>query len=518
MSIVKMNKVSLMVMPEGVVAGVGTGLRPLSMDRHGMTGKTNNTIPGIGQTYGRDGWGRFRVKTTYQETPGGLNTGSIEWEKTNKLDYIEDRARDQSRFGIWEYYIPCAKLDNPYGWLNGGRLDYRGNMFVTSLSDGDSPSREASGEPVVSNGDVTWEYDIKLLPMSLSNLTPDIAENVDDILTVFGLTDPNPDNCVPGYGGPDKHLFAAGDFTTVAQATRMFSVNGGASWTPFTNDPFSDDEAISDGFATLTSGGNARVVLSRLTTDVAAAAEVAVADIEFGDEAAAVFTNNDIGVTTGDVISVMEMLFYDRAYAAIGQPAAEGEIWVSANLGDTWSSLFTGVTAINAFAKGFGQDCQDVYAAGASNLIMVERDRSGVFEALVGPSGGGAFTTIAIANNGLIFAGNGQSLFVSYNNALNAGGWTALKDFGAGFTVKKIMMPYGDSNHIYVVASSTSAGEFWHSNDHGNTWNRLTVAANLGYNDAYQSIEDDNLYIIVGNKNADPLGVIHKASPSSSGC
>lgn len=512
------NKVALMIQEEGVVDGRGSSLSPISVDHHGFTGKTDNTIPGVGQIFGRDEWGRFRVKMTFQETPGGLNTGSIEFEKNSRLDYLEKRARDQSRFGIWEMYIPCALMSNPFGWLNGGRLDYRGGMFVTSVSDGDAPVREAAGEPVVTSIDVSWEYNIRLLPLVLSALTPNLAENIQNLNAIAGLTDPNPENCIPGYKGPDEHLFAAGEGAVAAAAEILFSRNGGGTWAPTTNQPFAVDEDISDLVVQNTRGGVARLIAARLTTDAGNAAEIAYADYEFGDEAAMTFSNVDVGVTVGDVIVLLEKIFYDRLYAAVGAVGSEGEVWISQDLSESWEQIHDATTVINAMAKGWGQDCDDVYAVGATNLIMVERARSGGFDTLVGPSGGGAFTAIAIANNGLIFAGNGQSLYVSYNDAANAGGWTACKDFGAGFTVKNIFLKHGDNQHIYVVVSDGSVGQFWHSNDGGRNWNMLTVLTNPGYNDAYESVEDDNLYIIVGDANATPLGVIHKVSSATTGC
>jgi hypothetical protein len=507
-----------MIQPDGVVDGVGSGLQPLSIDHHGMTGKTDNTIPGLGQIFGRDAWGRFRVKLTFQETPGGLNTGSIEFEKGNELDFLENRARDQERFGLWEMFVPCARMDNPFGWLNGGRLDYRKGVFITSVSDGDAPTREASGEPVVTNMDVSWEKNIRLLPLVGSSVTPSNAENTEDINSIVGLTDPNPDNCVPGYRGPDEHLFIAGEADSAAAPEILFSRNGGGAWTPFTNSPFAVAESISDQAVTLTRGGAARLIEARLTTDASAAAEIGYADLAFGNEAAATWTNVDVGVTNGDVIITLDLLFYDRLYAAVGAAASEGEVWISQNLGETWSQIHDDTTPINAFAKGWGQDCEDVYAVGDTNLIMVERSRSGTFETLVGPSGGGDFTAIGIADNGLIYAGNGQSLFVSYNDGLNAGGWNSLKDFGAGLTVKKIWLKQGDGEHIYVLVSAAADGEFWHSNDGGNNWIQVTMPTDPGYLDGYESIENDNLYFVCGKVDATPNGVVHKVSPSVSGC
>jgi len=518
MGIITQDKVVLMHQPGGKPGGVGTGLSPLSIDRHGFTGKTDNTIPGRGQTYGRDGWGRFRIKVSYKETPGGLLTGTIEYEKTNEIDFLEKRSRDESEFGIWEMYAPCARLDNPFGWLNGGRLDYYGRMFVTGANFGDAPSREATGEPVVTNMPVSWEYTITLLPLRISSLTWADAENSTNINDIAGLVEANPNNCVAGYAGPDEHFYLATDADTNTTANVLYSANGGSTWGATSADPFAADENISAIVARLTTE-RFRVVAFRGTADAANPAECTYADIDFGAEGTTTWSAVDIGATNDDVVLTAAWLFYNRMYASVGAAASEGEIWVSQDQGESWTQVFDGSTAINVIVKGYGEDCKDVYALGASNLVLRERNNSGTFETLVGPSGGAAFTAAAFSNDGLLFAGNGTSLYVSDNEALNTGGWSELKDFGSNHAVVEIFLPEGDSNHIYVAVddSTPGNGEFWHSNDGGNSWNKLTEVTNQGYNAGYASVEDPNLYIVVGDVSAS-YGVIHKVSPSQSGC
>lgn len=520
MGIITQDKVVLMIQPSGKPGGVGTGLEPMSIDKHGFTGKTDNTIPGRGQIYGRDSYGRFRVKLSFKETPGGLNVGTIEYEKEQSIDFLEKRAKDESVFGVWEMYAPCARLDNPFGWLNGGRLDYRGRMFVTNQSDGDAPVREASGQPVVTSVPVSWEYNLSLLPLAVTSiLWDDGTDNIENLNDITSLQDPNPNDCIAGYRGPDQHIYVAADAESLTTANVIYSRDGGSSWAATSADPFAADEHISQIASRLITD-TFRVIVARGTLDAANAAEIAYADVAFGDEGTTVWTVVDVGVTTSDVIITMEWIFYNGIYAAVGQGGSEGEIWFSSDQGASWSSLFTGTTAINAFAKGFGDDCKDVYAVGATNLILREANQSGTFETLVGPSGGGAFTAIAVANDGLLFAGNGQSIYVSNNGALNTGGWTSLNDFGASHVVQEIFLPEGDSNHIYAIVDDTTpgAGEVWHSNDGGNSWNMLTELPNTGYNAAVNSNEDNNLFIIVGDANATPRGVTHKVSPTTVGC
>jgi hypothetical protein len=299
--IVTQDKVVLMIQPNGKPGGVGTGLEPMSIDNHGFTGKTNNTVPGQGQIYGRDAFARFRVKVTFKETPGGLNTGTIEYEKEQKIDFLEKRAKDESRFGVWEIYAPCARLDNPYGWLNGGRLDYRGNMFVTSTSEGDAPVREASGQPVVTQVPVSWEYNLAFLPLAITSIIPTIAENTDTINDITSLIDPNPNNCIAGYRGPDQHMYTAGEAGSGVTAEVLGTRNAGSTWTATSTQPFAADEDISAIESRITTT-QFRLVAARLTTDAAAAAEIGYADMDFGDEFTTTWTNVDVGSTNGDVI------------------------------------------------------------------------------------------------------------------------------------------------------------------------------------------------------------------------
>ena len=512
MSFVTQDKTVLYYQPNGIVDGKGTAIIPLSIDRHGFTGKTNATIPGKGQVYGRDGWGRIGVKATFKEPPGGLLTGTIEWDEKHTIEFLETKAETQDEFALWSFYVPCARLDNPQGWLNGGKLVFRGKVSVTNESEGDGPVRDASGEIVVNSVDISWDYNIRLRPLALTNVSPTNVENTEDITGITMLEDPNPGNCVPGYRGPGKHLFITLADDATAAAENFFSRDGGSTWTKFTNFPYAVVETGKFPAVKLTTSGRARLITACTTSDAAAFAKIAYADITFGAEAAATWTNVSVGGANAEVVEAMEWLYYTGLYVATA-----GDISKSEDQGATFTSLYTGAVVINTFIKGYGESCHDVYALGATNLILKANDGSDTFAALVGPSGGAAFGGAAMASNGLLFAGNATTLYSSYNDGLNAGGWTALKDFGGTNVIKNVFIPKGDSQNIYVNVSEAADGEFWHSNDGGLTWNQLTSVSNGGYLDAVANSEDLNEYFICGTANA-LFGLVHKASPSSSGC
>lgn len=498
------DRVVLFVQP----GGFGSAISPMSIDGHGFTGKTDNTIPGIGQVFGRDAFGRPRVKITFPEPPSGLNTGSIDFERTMAEDFMEARVRRLDYFGVWEFSIPCGLLNDPTAWLRGGRLDYRGRMRVTGYSEGDAPVREFNGQPVTVTIPVSWEYNITFYPLSLTDQTTSETQNLNGI---DGLSDPA--ECVPGYAGPNKHFYVVANASAGVTANVIYTKNGGSTWAATSADPFAADENISDVLVFLT-GNYMRVLVSRGTTDASNPAEVAYADVSFGDEGTTSWTNVNVGSTNGDVIHRLYRAGYSRVYASVS-----GDIFYSANQGVTWTSLMSGSTQINAIVKGYGQDCNDVWFGGASNLLLREVNFSGVIETMTGPSGGGTFYSLAFSNSGILYAGNGSSIYKSINNGLNTGGWSSLKDFGTNKVVRNIFLPEGDSEHIYVTVDDTSgsSGALWFSNDGGNTFNRVDLNTNAGYNDAYPFLDDPNRFLIVGDA-VSSVAQIHLASPSETGC
>lgn len=506
--IITHDKQILYIQPDGK----GTTQVPLSIDRHGMTGKTNNTLPGRGKTDGRDEFGRFRRKVTFKEAPGGLNTGTIEFEKTQSPDQLELWAEAEEVFNLYEHYIPCALLSNPQGWRNGGRLDVRGNVQVTNQNDADGPVRQADAMPVVTTLTVAWDYNIALLPLALTN-QPQTA-NATNLNAITGLSAPNPNNCYPGYSGPDKTFYVAADAGAGVTANVLYSKTGGSSWAVTSADPFAADEHIGfiDHILTGGSGGRTFVLLAATpTTDAGTPARIARATITFGAEATTVWTVEQLGAN-GEVVQALATLFFGRAYSAVS-----GDIYISANHGDTWVLKLTGTTAIAGFAKGYGQDCKDVYAFGASNLLLRERNWSDVWDTLVGPSGGAAFTALTVAEDGRIYAGNATSLYLNTDGAYSAAGWTSLKDFGANHAVKGVECAKDNSQLLRVLVDNSGVAEVWESDNGGADFVQVDALTNAGYNDWYASVLDVNKFWLVGDASGS-VGIIHRLAPSQSSC
>jgi len=504
-TVVTQNNVALYLQPDGK----GTALDLASVDRHGAGDKT---IPRAGRDLvsGRDVYGNPRIKDTVKTPPGGLITLNVEWEKITTPEFLETTARCGEEFGLWEFFMECGRLDNLSGW---GRLDFYGGLGVTQNVQGAAPTIAGEGNRVVNNVDISGVHHVIWTPLEISAQT--ILEP-EDLLDIAGLDDCY-DDCWQGYAGPDQILYtvsAANAGSPGDSGSVWYTVNGGGAWAQVPlPDPFETDEDISHVVMMLISKTQYRVVVGRGTADAGNPPEVAYGDFTFGAPATTTWNQVEVGTTNNQYIEGLEWLFYDRMYTAAG-----GDIYISTDQAESWgSAIYTGATVINAFAK---DKDDNVWAVGESNLILRELAKSGTFDTRVGPSGGGTFYSVAVANDGRLYAGNGSSVYLSTNAAANTGGWTELRDFGTNHSVVEINIAgqaevdNGEGQLLTVIVddSTPGNGEVWRSWDGGNSWRQTTELTNQGYNAAYFSRQDDNLAIICGDTSGS-YGVIHKYSP-----
>ncbi len=485
---VTQDKVILYAQPDGP----STSMKPLSIDKNGMADKV---MPGPGRevVWGRDVFGQFIPKITTLAPPGGLSTSTIEEDDTGIFTYLATVFERTGCFPVQERWYKCGRLDGP-GW---DRILQYSRMTITQKTGGAGPSRDATAAVMFNSYEVTWPYTVIVFQHALSTLTISEDQNINDIAflsdLVVGCNDcfPNyqPDNI--GYLAVTANAGSPGDFANV-----WYTVNGGSSWAITSTNPFAalaDILFVEIGFISST---QFRVIV----VSGAVTAQVKTGDFTLGAEGTSSWSS---AVTIGAaVVEAFKWLFYDRSYAAVA-----GDIYISATQGDSFAAAtYTGTPAINAFARNPVDD--SVYATGASNTILQERNQSGTFTALVGPSGGGAFTKgLFVANDGRIYAGNGTSIYLNTNNAANTGGWTQLKDFGANKSVVSIncaggtKSQGGDSQLVRAVVDDTAGGvgAVWESVDGGNTWVQVTSLTNTGYNTSYWSPIDDNLAFIGGD-------------------
>lgn len=491
---VTQDKVILYVQPDGP----NTAAKPLSIDKHGMADKTHPN-PGREVVWGTDAFGRFVPKLTFLSPPGGLNTSTVEEDDTGTFSFLKKMYDRIGCFPLQERWYKCGRKDGP-GWT---RVLGYGKMTITQKTLGAAPSREATGASVFDSFEVSWPYTVELYEHALSAQTISEDQNINDVVFLSDLV-VGCNDCFPGYA-PDTIGYLAvnsnagspGDFANV-----WYTTNAGGAWAITSTNPFLALQSILFVEIGFISDTQFRViVVSDQTTN-----QVKTGDFTLGAEGTSSWSSA-VNILGTSIVTAFDWLFYDRLYASTA-----GDIYLSTNQGDSFgAAIFTGTNVLNDFARSPQDD--SVWAVGASNTILRELGQSSTFDTMIGPTAGGDFTAITIANDGRIYAGNGTSIYLCDNGALNAGGWTALKDFGTNKVVKTINCAGGtksgggDSQFLRVVVDDTagSNGTEWESVDGGATWRQTTILTNTGYNAAYFSSVDDNLAWIVGD-----AGVIHK--------
>lgn len=498
MTIIGQDRETLWYQPNGLftswdVYGIGE-------KAGGMTGKT---VPGPGTTpvYGRTAAGAPVAIKINKDAPGDLPNATITLYERGQIDFLLAALQDGCPINIQTRASKCGALNNPTSW---DTLQHWAYGTITSYNPGDGPSVEYSGTAVQPEASVSFLYYIKLVATQLSGLTTTETEN---LLSIAGLGDADCNECGSGYPGADKVLYIGAAGGGAAEANLLYSADGGGTWAATSNTPYSagDYQDLTYVEVFPISTDQFRVVVGTGTTIVGNKAQIAYGDAQYGNEGGMTWTVVDVDQTsTGDVVESLFWPFLDRLYIA-----AAGDIYVSTDQGETAddAAIYTGANAINGWA--ISPDGTEVWAVGATNTILREIDQNGVFSARVGPSGGGDFTAVAIAQDGTLFAGNGTKLYKTRNKALNAGGWDQIKDFGTNKVVKSIQCIGGDkalggdSQLIRVVVDDTTgaaAGGVYLSVDGGNSFQQLAGAtSNLGLNDAYFGKTKDNYGIIVGD-------------------
>lgn len=492
---VTQDKVVLYVQPDGK----NTAAKPLSIDKHGMADKT---MPGAGRevVWGTDEFGRFTPKLTFLSPPGGLNTSTVEEDDLGTFSFLKKMFDRTGCFPLQERWYKCGRKDGP-AWT---RVKQYGQMTITQRVDSAGPSREATGANMFNSYEVSWPYTVEVFQHALAALTIAENQNINDIAflsdIVVGCND-----CFPGYAPdeigylvPNANAGSPGDYANI-----WYTITGGGAWAITSSNPFDAAQNILEIEIAFISESQFRIIVASGETT----AQIKYADVTLGDEGTTTWSS---ALTVGAAaVEAMAWLFYDRLYIAVA-----GDIYISFDQGASVSSaIYTGTAALNAFAKSPVDG--SVWAVGASNTILRELSQSDTFEAMAGPTGGGIFYSVFVANDGRIYAGNGQSIYLSDNGALNAGGWTSLKDFGANKTVVAIncaggtKSSGGDSQLLRCVVDDTAGGvgEVWESVDGGATWTQVNELSNSGYNGAYFSPVDDNLAFLVGDS-----GVLQKLS------
>ncbi len=470
-------------------------------DGMAMTGKTIPVV-GIAPVYARNTSGQPVVIDLNETAPGDLPTATIQIYEKAALTILEKMVERQCPLNFQLRMVACGPLDNPFIW---DKIVAFSKGKLTTYNPGDGPSLDFNGELMTASGAVSFRGVLFLVRTGLSSLT---QAEVQNIQAIAGLPEEDCAECGTGYPGADKILAIGADAAGAAIANGYVTDDGGSTWTLFSSFPFLADEHFDFIQMRLVGQSTVRYIASTGTTG-ATAQQAAFAEAEFGALETVTWTKIAYSNTAvGDFTTAMLWARHDRLYLANDA----FQILVDKQQGAEVAAavVSTQASQINAFA--ISQDGRTVYAAGATNLILREVNQNDLFVTRNGPSGGGAFTALAVSDDGSLYAGNGTEIFKSVDGAAQAGNWSSLLNLGAGFTVEKIQLVKGDSQYIRVISTEATDGHVHESVDGGATWREITGITDGGYSDAYFSEIDSNLAYITGLASGG-LGQVHQLAP-----
>lgn len=471
-------------------------------DKIGMGDVTLNEIPTVVPVYGRQPNGQFEILIETTTAPSDFNTFELMFLEDTEVEHrVLQMLRDKRPLYMQRLTYNCPPVNFRALWKT---LEHF-KLIPDTGTLGAGPNRDGSDAAVESRGGIKVTEMVRLYRLSLSGLTTTEAE---PILCIAGLPDNN--DCLSGYPGADQILVfgaLASGGATVANA--LYSMNGGGTIAAYGTDatPFVDvDRDIIAAQVGIISDINFRVIY--FGGDAAAAKCMwAYQDFPFAATTQTAASWNVITIAATANGEAIETALWDQTLNRL-YVAAEGDIYISEDNGiaDPGAAEFTGANAFAAFAK---DEDNNIWAVAAANAILRElANNRGTFAARTGPSGGGAFTAIAFADDGVLFAGNGTSIFKNTDKAGSAAAWTSLKDFGASMSVIDIAIRGGASQTIRATVDNTTPGvaEVWESEDAGTTWRQVTATANDGYNGVFNTANPNKSFIV--GDDVSSLGVI----------
>ena len=492
MAIVKRNQAVIWSDAENRKFG---GFSPLGVGRYGSE---DATIPGPGResVYVQDENGNPILAIANETPPGGLPSMTLNFFEQYAKNAIRTAKNEGRKIAIQQRFHRYGVLTNPTGWT---KLFHYGEGVV---GDETRPGAavDYSGEGLRGSMPVTFETAFEFIRPELTAL--DLADVVADALDVIFVSDLISQEIV-AYPGPDRIGAVAQQAASGVAAKLPITSDGGSTWSNADADPFGTDEHIAAVvYKVINPDQGIRWVVQNLS-----AAEIAYADVGWSDPTATTWTTV---ATTGNGKALGWKHFKELLIAT-----ASG-VYISRDAGESIGATLSANTNITGFAFTPDHPALEQYAYmfGASNTLLRKKFGSDTVETLAGPSGGGAFHSLAVAIDGTIWAGNGTSLFRSSDGGTTAAGWTEVKDFGTDMAVVGIGLVKNDPQVLRVVVddSGPDDGSVWISAD-GQTFEQITGLTNDGYNAAYFSPHNADFTVIVGDDNTtEPI--IHKLAPA----
>lgn len=240
------------------------------------------------------------------------------------------------------------------------------------------------------------------------------------------------------------------------KADVLYTLDGGATWTATSTQPFAAAEDIASGKCFQIGRNGTRILVVRGTTDAGNPAEIA-----YSDDWGATWTTKNVGSVNGQYAFGPHSLFVLDPYN-IWLVVGAGYVYYSDDAGNTWSLQDAGVASAGA----------DLYA------IHFVTDR-------IGYASGETDTIIKTEDGGL--------------------SWTATTDnTGVSATLRTI-----DVISSEVVWVGANNGRLWYTEDGGVTWDEAVFTGNgAGSVQSVRFLQGSELFGFMLHQTAGPVGTI----------
>lgn len=263
--------------------------------------------------------------------------------------------------------------------------------------------------------------------------------------------------------------------------------NSGSVWSETTYEPF-----VNGGDAgpiiVLDTATAHRAIVGRISTSAGEYAEISWTE-DWG-----ITAWNNVYVGTVDGQTIHDLLYYGGDIYAV---ASGGYIYVSEDLGESWSIAESGTTAqdLNGIAM---YNSLTGYAVGDLNAMLYVTD--GIdWNSFTGPAAGVDLLDVAVNDNGDVFIGANDGNLYVLSETCGVYSWETRREFGAG-SVDWVAF---DATRRYFGAliwndATTGVGYLYRSFDGGATWYRAsgqTGAWNAGLNGGF-ICDQNNIYVV----------------------